>query len=162
MSSHHIPVAPKEGTLQWINGHWHVDILTGIVSSISRSGGENLGSINVHGYVTLRAQGHIEIRRSHLVWYKHHGVWPSFLLDHDDQDKTNDRIGNLKASDTLLNAANRPKIGDLPKGVTRTRSKVKPYKAQISRNNITKSLGYFVTPDEAHQRYLQEVNRDSD
>lgn len=45
--------------------------------------------------------------KAHLVaWLLHYGVWPEREVDHKDQDKTNNRIDNLRLSSGGQNRAN--------------------------------------------------------
>ena len=38
----------------------------------------------------------VPLRVSHIVWYLHHGVWPSMMIDYINDDIFDDRIGNLQ------------------------------------------------------------------
>ena len=38
-----------------------------------------------------------KIKSHHIVWYLHHGQWPTFI-NHIDHDKTNNKIDNLELS----------------------------------------------------------------
>lgn len=47
------------------------------------------------------------IKRSHAIWWKAYGEWPTNIIDHKDRDRANDEITNLVLSDALQNAQNR-------------------------------------------------------
>lgn len=160
MVNNHTPKPPTDEVLAWIKRNWEVFPTEGRVESKTRSDCEDIGSINAQGYVSISVTGtHIRIRRSHLVWYIVYGVWPTTMLDHKNRIRTDDRIDNLQESTEVDNASNRPTSGKFPKGVRVTRNKSNPYAAQITRNGKTRGLGYFKTPEEAHVRYLEELEK---
>jgi hypothetical protein len=47
----------------------------------------------------------VEFLRYRIIWAMHHGTWPP-LLDHEDRDSLNDRIGNLREATTSQNISN--------------------------------------------------------
>lgn len=85
-----------------------------------------------------------------LAWLYEHGVWPSGLIDHVDENKQNNRLVNLRVASLSENATNqsRPqrnnKLGI--RGVCHTRS---GYQAQFRGRH----LGFFETPEQAYEAY---------
>lgn len=58
------------------------------------------------GYVKIKIAG-IFHNAHRLAWLHFHGCWPEGLLDHEDRDGANNRIGNLRQSTHAQNAVNR-------------------------------------------------------
>jgi hypothetical protein len=58
--------------------------------------GDIVGSIRSHGYRMLFIKG-IEYRVHRLIFLYHHGYLPKYL-DHKDNDRSNNRIDNLRPS----------------------------------------------------------------
>lgn len=118
--------------------------------------GQEVGNEGSDGYYRLTLYGEGKkwtIRRCRVIFWKHYGRWPELELDHEDRNKHNDKISNLKEtshSDQMINrrlSDNR----ELPVGVyLRTRMRNKPYAAVFK----GKHLGLFASPEEAHQAYL--------
>lgn len=81
-----------------------------------------------------------------LVWAWHHGRWPHDLLDHIDQDKSNNAIENLREVCQAENHKNRPLQKNNRSGVTgvywdKGRNK---WHAYIKYNKKYIGLGRFV------------------
>lgn len=88
---------------------------------------------------------------SHLVWAWHHGVWPSMLIDHEDGDTLNDRIGNLRDVPDAVNSQNMRRHSGNKSGVTgvcwhKQRGK---WKAEIMARGVKKHLGVFDSIEDA-------------
>lgn len=83
------------------------------------------------------------------------------LVDHIDGDKTNNRWANLRAATKSTNGQNmrRHHAGNISGflGVSWSNAnKSKPWVAQIKPpDGGTRNLGYYETPEEAHQAYLR-------
>lgn len=89
------------------------------------------------------------------------GAMPKHVVDHINGDKTDNRWCNLRDVPPLLNCQNRrssaPQRG-LPLGVTaptRLARQKNPYRAVITVNGRTSHIGYFPTPEDAHEAFLQ-------
>lgn len=97
---------------------------------------------------------------SHLAWFHFYGVLPDGIVDHEDLDKDNNRIANLREATGSENAYNRPKSSLNTtgfKGVARyskqyTKAK---YRAHIRAKGKRVFLGLFHTPEEAHAAYCK-------
>lgn len=98
--------------------------------------------------------------RYQLIWLLHYGTINS-LIDHKDCNTTNDRIENLRESTATQNRGNTK----LTKRNTSGYKGVSIYKktgkwtAHIRCNNIQKNLGYFDTPEEAHEAYMEAARK---
>lgn len=106
-----------------------------------------------HGRGQIRING---VRRyvSHIVWFIHHGYWPSDRkewIDHKDGNELNDTIENLRVATPSQNNRNRQKIKrDLPLGTYERNGK---YVASIQVNRKTIHLGTWDTPELAAAAY---------
>lgn len=95
-----------------------------------------------------------------LVWLYHHDAWPADQLDHINGNKLDNRIENLREATGLENLQNRW-VGNAGTrggllGVSWDGRKVdgRPWRARIMRDGRSTSLGYYPTPEEAHEAYL--------
>lgn len=88
-------------------------------------------------------------KRSRLVWAYHNGWAPeTVLIDHINNNKSDDRIENLRLVSIAENRWNSLNI----KGYTYVKDR-KKYKATIMANGKRKLLGYFDTENEARLAY---------
>lgn len=113
--------------------------------------GSEVGSINPNGYVYLSVDG-LLVRAHRAAWAITHGEWPSVTVDHRNQNKSDNRLDNLRLATTSQNQANtvcRPN-GTGRKGVSIHKGK---YRAQIKLNGMNRALGAFTTLDEASHAY---------
>jgi len=121
----------------------------------SRPVGSILGSPDKDGYLTLSILG--ESYKVHrLVFYNEHG-WCPDLVDHWDQDKSNNRPSNLRPADSSQSCENRPKFkgkSSKKKGVSWHKRRQK-YQVRIRVRGNLIHLGYADAEDEAHARYCE-------
>ena len=123
----------------------------------SRWAGKQAGSpCQSHGYRAVSIN-HVHYLMHRLAWLYVHGEWPAETIDHINRDRLDNRISNLRLATPSQQMSNHPpknNITGLP-GVTFHKGKKakKRYSAKISVNRTTHSLGYFETPEEAHEVY---------
>jgi hypothetical protein len=90
-----------------------------------------------------------------LVWMWHYGEFPNGHIDHIDGNKLNNKIENLREATDAQNVQNQRKARASNKlgiqGVCKQNNK---YRASIHLNYKKIHLGYFDTPEKAHQKYL--------
>ena len=67
--------------------------------------GSRAGSVVYSGYRQITLLG-TRYQEHHLAWFYTYGVWPT-QVDHIDQDRTNNRIANLREVTVAENARNR-------------------------------------------------------
>lgn len=93
-----VPIKPSDEVLTYIQSNWTILPDEGIVLN---SKGQEIGYPSERGYIRLTINlGKVKIlKRSHVIWWKAKGEWPRFELDHEDTNKINDKIGNLRESD---------------------------------------------------------------
>jgi len=82
-----------------------------------------------------------------LAWLYVHGEWPEGEIDHIDQDKTNNRISNLRDVSRAVNVQNTT----ARKGYTITDGR---YVVDILANGKRYSIGSYKTEEEAKNAYL--------
>jgi hypothetical protein len=122
--------------------------------------GEEVGTINHDGYIVLKVSydgRRTQIAGHVLAWTLFYGEYPEFDVDHRDTVRTNNRIDNLRNATRSQNLANRNHVGELPRGVTRTKNKNRPYQAQIQWEGKKRYLGSFADPMDAHAAYVKEA-----
>lgn len=107
-----------------------------------------------NGYLRMHIDGYLYYLHR-LAWFYEHNEWP-IAIDHIDGDKTNNKIQNLRSAtygQNLQNISKKTKAISGFKGAY-FHEKTKNWQAKIMVNRKTKSLGYFKTPEEAHQAYI--------
>lgn len=107
------------------------------------------GSPNKAGYLRTRVLGKLYYNH-HLVWFLHHGSWPS-ALDHINGNRADNRLENLRICNQQQNMRNATKRADSKTGVKGVgwREDKQKYRARIVVNGKEICLGHFVTLDEA-------------
>jgi hypothetical protein len=103
-----------------------------------------------NGYITLQIQykPKIELYGHHFAWYMTYDNVDFEILDHINRIKTDNRISNLRKSNTQKNAFNKNVKGyNLCK-------KTKKWKSQIKIDGKQIHLGYYEIEEEAKQAYL--------
>ncbi len=103
--------------------------------------GEIAGNFN-HGYVELSVDGKV-YRAHNLAWFYIHGVWPKYLLDHKDRNKSNNAISNLREATSSQNGANTCKSKSNRSGFKGVTSYGFKFKAAIMVNRKRVHLGVF-------------------
>lgn len=121
--------------------------------------GRVAGKTNARGVVCIRLKT-VSMLAHRMVWLYVHGHWPKCEIDHIDGDPNNNRLSNLRDVSHTVNAQNVRRVrasrtNGLPQGVTiTTRNKTNRFVAQLGVEYATLHLGYFPTPEAAHQAYL--------
>jgi|WetSurMetagenome_2_1015567.scaffolds.fasta_scaffold317624_2 hypothetical protein len=134
---------------------YHEDgILTWLISPVSRvRKGQVAGCLHSNGY----HQVHIlrKLYPLHRVIYLWHNNCVPKYIDHIDLDKTNNRIHNLRPATAQQNQANtkiNPRNTSGFKGVT-WNINAGLWKSAVTVNGKCKHLGYFSSPEKAHEAY---------
>jgi hypothetical protein len=115
-----------------------------------------VGSMHKHGYVQIGLNKKFYLAHR-LAWLYVYGEWPNKEVDHINGKPSDNRICNLRLANRSENIQNQrvahkdSKSGYL--GVIYL-GKNNTWRAQIGINNKIKNLGYYKTPQEAHQAYL--------
>lgn len=112
-----------------------------------------------HGYLSIGVDGKMWLAHR-LAWVYMTGDQPPALIDHIDRDKLNCRWANLRASTKVWNAQNAGQPhSDNASGFLGVhafpRNVKKPWVASIKPEGKKRvHLGYFSTPESAHEAYL--------
>lgn len=147
----------------------HYNPETGIFIRLKRTGNNN--GCNVGKEIGHICSGYkvvsIDFKRyplHRLAWFYMTGNWPNGVIDHINGNKFDNRFCNLRDVHITINAQNYHapqkdnKSGFL--GVSYvSRPKVKhphnPWRAAITANGKRIHIGYFATPELAHEAYLE-------
>ena len=136
----------------------HYDPSTGVFTwkvapTKSVKPGSVAGSKHGDGYIQMKVATK-SCMAHRLAWFYIYGVWPREQIDHINGDRADNRLCNLREATNAENSQNikartNNTTGYL--GVTLYKSK---YKAQIKVEGTNVHLGYYATPEQAHQAYL--------
>lgn len=94
-----------------------------------------------------------QYRVHRVIWALHHGEWPQGAIDHIDHDRLNNRIENLRVTDTAGNGQNRTLNINSTSGFSGVgyHKRDRKWTACIKLLGKRKYLGYFNTKEEAIQ-----------
>lgn len=90
-----------------------------------------------------------------LAWFYVHGHWPPNDIDHENTNRDDNRLSNLRLATRAQNIANVPVRRD---NVAKLRGVTKGpwgYVARVTINGDRKYLGIFKTADDAHATYVK-------
>lgn len=87
--------------------------------------------------------------------YMHKVLAPFKITDHINRDRLDNRKENLRSASASLNAFNRESCGAF---LRKTGKRVKRWTSEIMLNGKKKSLGYYLTKEEAQAAYLKIKN----
>ncbi|MGE5522369.1 MAG: HNH endonuclease [Rhodospirillaceae bacterium] len=140
---------------------WHYDPATGvfrwrITASTKAKQGQIAGTRDEYGYTILRYAGK-GYKAHRMAWLYVYGAWPGPLIDHINQDKSDNRITNLReadATDNLMNVS--CPCSNTTSGVRGVSwfSQYRKWKASIMHRGRKYFLGHFDTIPEAQAAYL--------
>jgi hypothetical protein len=132
------------------NGEFHWKVTRN--NSVKK--GSVAGWINPEGYRCIQLNNK-EYKAHRLGWFLFYGEWPINEIDHINGRKLDNRIENLRDVSKKLNMWNQHKPSRNNKsgfiGVYKHGTR---YRAQIGVNGMNIRLGFFKTPEEAHEEYL--------
>ena len=125
---------------------------TGIFNRLGTT--RKTGWINDKGYLIIEINGK-NYRTNRLAWLWVHGYLPEFRIDHEDRDKLNNKISNLRPCTNSQNMAN---IGITNANSSGYRGVVwfkrdQCWRAQIMHNYKQIHIGYFKDIKEAAKAY---------
>lgn len=137
----------------------HYDPATGIFTwrvkrRAQTPAGTVAGCVANHGYFQIHVAG-TRYLAHRLAWLYVHGRWPTKLIDHANNIRTDNRFHNLREADRSKNAAN-AKISKVNstglKGAQR-------YKDRFKTSILHRHLGVFDTAQEAHEAYCAAARK---
>lgn len=153
--------APSSLSLERLREALNYDPLTGIfirtqagTPGNQRFIGEVAGNLDAKGYRVISIDG--KTYKAHrLAWFYVTGEWPKNQIDHQNEDKDDNRFRNLRDASGSQNQQNRGKPRTNTSGqkgvywLTRKR----PWRASIRHKGRQIYLGSFFTKDEATAAY---------
>ena len=135
-------------------------VFTAAISKGSRKQGDVCGSLRPDGYLSICISGKAYFAHR-LAWVFVHGHIGESVIDHANGVRSDNRISNLRLTDArgnnqnIRSARTDSKLGFL--GVSKPNPNCKkPYVARIRNNGELKNIGFFETPEAAHEAYLIE------
>lgn len=116
--------------------------------------GTPVGSVSSDGYLKIMLDGRTHSAHR-LAFLYMTGFWPAGEVDHRDGDRLNNRWSNLRDVAHQTNAQNRRTSGNAVGllGVSK-HHRSERYRATLRVNGRNMRLGWFATPEEAHQVYV--------
>ena len=124
-------------------------------STCNRVGiGRRAGTLNHTGYVQITINGR-KYQAHRIAWLYIYDKWPSADLDHINQDKTDNRIANLRevtCSENQQNTAKQARNTSGFKGVD-WHARAKCWRARITLNGAQRFLGTYPSPEAASAAY---------
>jgi hypothetical protein len=126
----------------------------------ARSGkiGNIAGNVNCRGYRSIWING-LQFYAHRLAWAMSHGEWPTLDVDHINQNKSDNRICNLRNASRSENMFNRGKNKNNTSGVKGV-SFCKDTNTWVSRimvNRKTIHVGRFADKHDALRAYLDKA-----
>lgn len=144
---------PRTGFLYWLERHPDdFDMLPNIIRGWNTryAGKRALTTLNNHGYLhgTIFGKTYTAHR---VIWVICTGYWPEEGIDHTNQDRTDNRIGNLREVTSSQNSQNTSLRSDNTSGTAGVNYNIATDKwlARICINGTHTHLGLFETLDEA-------------
>lgn len=137
----------------------HYDPDTGLFTWLASAGrgqpanriGTAAGRLNPEGYVRIGIDG-TRYLAHRLVWLYVTGTMPSKMLDHINGVKHDNRWVNLREANHSENGQNvHAPRGDNPLLGAYWRPRRNKWEAQLRVNGVHKHLGYYDTPEKAHE-----------
>lgn len=115
-------------------------------------------TVTKDGYAKKYLEKNVDGKRLRKVVYMHRLIMDAKeneIIDHVNQNKTDNRRSNLRVASKSLNALNSNKVRSSTgyRGVLRNRQKGKPFIARIHFNKEIIYLGKFNTAKEASRAY---------
>lgn len=107
-----------------------------------------IGTINAGGYVVFKINKKLQYAHR-VAWFLFHGSISDGVIDHVNGIKSDNRIFNLRLVTQAENCQNK-----IAKGFTKPKQ-TRKWSAAITINRKRKHIGYFDTPEQAHQAYLE-------
>lgn len=120
--------------------------------------GDIAGNVNHRGYRSIWING-LQFFAHRIAWAMSYGEWPELDVDHINQNKSDNRICNLRHASRSENMFNRGKNKNNTsgiKGVVFCKQTGK-WRAQMMMNRKSVNIGRFATKEQAAEAYLQKA-----
>lgn len=147
-------------TVERLHEVLHYDPITGIfrwkaTSSRRARAGKIAGSVGTYLYRRIVIDRGIYVAH-HLAWLYMTGEWPKDEIDHRNLVKHDNRWENLREATPSQNKANVRSRRRGLKGVF-FNTITGRYRAEIRKDGVRKTIGYFCTEAEAHAAYVAKA-----
>jgi len=144
-------------TAERLRALFYYDPVTGQFSRLVTAGGQVPGPVRSKpdklGYLNIAVDR--KIYKAHrLAWLYLFGVWPSRDIDHIDGVPSHNWIANLREATESQNKINEKRRKDNTSGFKGAKPHGTKWQARIKIYGVRKSLGYYDTPEEAHEAYM--------
>lgn len=122
--NYHVPEVPSLEELKYIDDWFEYDVETGKLYKFRPARQElvEIGAYN-NGYLVSRILGR-EIYNHHICWYLYYKKWPVLQIDHEDRNRSNNKINNLREATYEIQNRNHPNyklvVGSNPAGSTKS------------------------------------------
>jgi len=121
--------------------------------------GQVAGRVDKDGYrrIVLKGRSYVASR---IVWLVHNKKFPEGVIDHINNNVSDNRIENLRDVTVKQNSYNRRKPSTNTSGFKGVvfHKRDKKWQACIEANGKVKFLGYFDNPTAAHQAYCRAAD----
>lgn len=119
-------------------------------------GGMPTGRVTHLGYLKVYHEGR-RVFAHRLAWFLTYGEWPVDEIDHINRNRLDNRITNLRVVTRSVQVQN--KIYPNTTGWRGVKFHIRSgrWNARITKGGVTRSLGLFDTPREAHIAYALEA-----
>lgn len=122
--------------------------------------GDVAGTRQNQGYISIALDGQFYLAHR-LAWFYVKGEWPPEDVDHKNGNRADNRWRNLRPGTRGQNMQNlKGAHVDSVTGLLGVTPADGRFLARICTGGKTKRLGRFDTPEEAHERYLQEKRKE--
>ena len=131
---------------------------TWLVNTTTRNVGDIAGNTNWRGYTSIWINAK-QYAAHRLAWAVCNGSWPNGDIDHINEDKSDNRISNLRQATRSQNMFNRGKNKNNTsgfKGVAFCKDTGR-WRAQMSIYGKSIKIGRFDTKEEAAKAYLAKA-----
>lgn len=120
------------------NLYWRVDKGTRVKA------GDAAGTKHNKGYLSVEVDGTAYLVHR-VIWCMVHGQWPSTFIDHEDLDRVNNRLHNLRLATRTGNNCNQALRSDSTSGVKGVswHQRIGKWQARVQVDGVRTSLGYF-------------------
>ena len=157
-------IASKLPSIEELNSQLKYDPKTGLFTwKINKKGpvkaGMKAGTRHSQGYITIRING-IDYLAHRLAWVFFYGfLKENEQIDHINLDRSDNRIENLRKATHAENCRNTKSRSHNISGLKGAHFDKRngKYRARITIDKNQKWLGYFKTPEEAHEAYKEKA-----
>lgn len=130
---------------------WRVKTKTSNIGNVA-------GNTNWRGYTSIWINGN-QYYAHRLAWALHYGFWPNCDVDHINENKSDNRICNLRQANRSQNMFNRGRNKNNTsgfKGVIFCKN-TRRWRAQMSIYGKSVNIGRFDTKEEAAHAYFEKA-----